>query len=360
MKKKNLMFVCACLLMSHAVSAQSKGEEIQFHRHGSLQLQGGAAYTLGEAGFGDLVSPAVGVHGSYYFTPVWGLRAGVSGYESKGAWVNPLQVYKYNYLQGDIDVVVDLANCFKYNYKRVVNPFLFLGIGLNGAFGNDEAVAVNDGGHTLEYLWRDRQFNPVGRGGIGANVRLGGRVYFNLEVNANVLGDKYNSKKAGNPDWVFNALGGLVIKLGKTHKKVVEEAPEPVAPPVIPEKREPVTPKKAEPVVEKAKVEKLQENVFFKLNSAVIRASEEAKIERLAAYLTANPQAKVVICGYADKATGTPKINDALSLKRAQAVSKALQVKKIDAGRIRVEHKGDSVQPFTEVEKNRVSICIAE
>lgn len=47
MKKKNLMFVCACLLMSHAVSAQSKGEEIQFHRHGSLQLQGGAAYTLG-------------------------------------------------------------------------------------------------------------------------------------------------------------------------------------------------------------------------------------------------------------------------------------------------------------------------
>ena len=60
MKKKNLMFVCACLLMSHAVSAQSKGEEIQFHRHGSLQLQGGAAYTLGEAGFGDLVSPAVG------------------------------------------------------------------------------------------------------------------------------------------------------------------------------------------------------------------------------------------------------------------------------------------------------------
>ena len=77
---------------------------------------------------------------------------------------------------------------------------------------------------------------------------MGGRVYFNLEVNANVLGDKYNSKKAGNPDWVFNALGGLVIKLGKTHKKVVEEAPEPVAPPVIPEKREPVTPKKAEPV----------------------------------------------------------------------------------------------------------------
>ena len=197
MKKKNLMFVCACLLMSHAVSAQSKGEEIQFHRHGSLQLQGGAAYTLGEAGFGDLVSPAVGVHGSYYFTPVWGLRAGVSGYESKGVWVNPLQVYKYNYLQGDIDVVVDLANCFKYNYKRVVNPYLFLGVGLNGAFGNDEAVAVNDGGHTLEYLWRDRQFNPVGRGGIGANIRLGGRVYFNLEVNANVLGDKYGQSGLG-------------------------------------------------------------------------------------------------------------------------------------------------------------------
>lgn len=69
MKKKNLMFVCACLLMSHAVSAQSKGEEIQFHRHGSLQLQGGAAYTLGEAGFGDLVSPAVGGAWQLLFYP---------------------------------------------------------------------------------------------------------------------------------------------------------------------------------------------------------------------------------------------------------------------------------------------------
>ena len=63
MKKKNLMFVCACLLMSHAVSAQSKGEEIQFHRHGSLQLQGGAAYTLGEAGFG------------YWYLRLWGCMA---------------------------------------------------------------------------------------------------------------------------------------------------------------------------------------------------------------------------------------------------------------------------------------------
>ena len=229
-------------------------------------------------------------------------------------------------------MVVDLANCFKYNYKRVVNPYLFLGVGLNGAFGNDEAVAVNDGGHTLEYLWRDRQFNPVGRGGIGANIRLGGRVYFNLEVNANVLGDKYNSKKAGNPDWVFNALGGLVIKLGKHTQEGGRRSSRAGGSTRDTGKREPVTPKKAEPVVEKAKVEKLQENVFFKLNSAVIRASEEAKIERLAAYLTANPQAKVVICGYADKATGTPKINDALSLKRAQAVSKALQVKKDRCG----------------------------
>lgn len=323
-------------------------------------MQGGASYTLGEAGFGDLVSPAVGLHGSYYFTPVWGLRAGVSGYESKGAWVNPLNVYKYNYLQGDIDVTVDLANCFRYNYKRVVNPYLFLGVGFNGAFGNDEAVALHDGGHTLEYLWRERRFSPVGRGGIGVNIRLGGRVYFNIEANANVLSDRYNSKKADNPDWVFNALGGLVIKLGKTHKKVVEETPEPVAPAVEPARREPAAPKKVEPVVEKARVEKLQENVFFKLNSAVIDAEGQAKIARIAAYLAAHPQAKVVVCGYADKATGNPKLNDALSLKRAQAVGQALQAAKVDSGRIQVDHKGDTEQPFIENEKNRVCVCIAE
>lgn len=40
-----------------------------------------------------------------------------------------------------------------------------------------------------------------------------------LEGNANITTDKYNSKKAGNADWYFNALAGLRINLGKSHTK---------------------------------------------------------------------------------------------------------------------------------------------
>ena len=58
-----------------------------------------------------------------------------------------------------------------------------------------------------------------------------------LEGNANITSDKYNSKKAGNADWYFNALAGLRINLGKSHTKTepVKEAPVPVQEYVKPE-----------------------------------------------------------------------------------------------------------------------------
>ena len=40
-----------------------------------------------------------------------------------------------------------------------------------------------------------------------------------LEGNANMISDKYNSKKADNPDWYFNALAGVRINLGKGYTK---------------------------------------------------------------------------------------------------------------------------------------------
>ena len=49
-----------------------------------------------------------------------------------------------------------------------------------------------------------------------------------------------------------------------------------------------------------------------------------------------------------------------LSQKRAKAVAAALAAKGIDASRVDVDFKGDTVQPFDGVEKNRVTICVAE
>ena len=45
---------------------------------------------------------------------------------------------------------------------------------------------------------------------------------------------------------------------------------------------------------------------------------------------------------------------------RAENVAKALTAAGIDAARITVDAKGDTVQPFAENDMNRVTIAIAE
>jgi len=182
-------------------------------RYWYLQVQAGAAYTLGEGNFGDLVSPAVALSAGYHFSPVWGLRFGFSGWEAHGAWVSPYSPYGYNFLQGNVEATLDLANLFgRYNPTRTVNPYLFAGIGLNYAFNNDEAVAINNAGYTLDNLWTDSKAFAVGRFGLGVNFRVSKRVQLGLEVNANILSDKFNSKKAENVDWHFNAMAGLTAR----------------------------------------------------------------------------------------------------------------------------------------------------
>ena len=52
----------------NALAQQSKSDEsLEFNPHWSIGLQGGGTYTLGETGFGDLISPAFYLTGSYKF-----------------------------------------------------------------------------------------------------------------------------------------------------------------------------------------------------------------------------------------------------------------------------------------------------
>lgn len=369
MKLSNLFIATVLSFSTLASVAQTSSQSLSvndenqyvFNPHWYMQVQAGASHTLGEASFGDLISPAMGVYAGYQFTKLWGLRAGLTGWEAKGAWATPKQIYKYNYLQGNIDATLDLGNLFcRYNPKRFFNPYLFLGIGINGAFNNDEAVAINSSGHRLQYLWTDNKVNVVGRGGLGASLRLSDKVFFNIEANANVLSDHYNSKKAGNPDWQFNALAGFTFKFGKSHKKtepVVYHNPEPVRPAPAPAaKQEPEYEPKQEPVV---KAEALHENIFFTIGSAKIRQSEESKIQNLAEYMKKYQNANVEICGYADKGTGNAAVNKRLSEKRAYAVADALKEQGIADSRISIDFKGDKEQPFSANNDNRVCICIA-
>ena len=317
--------ILAALLLASTTSlfAQKETEKIEFRPHWYMQVQGGIGHTIGEGKFSDLVSPAAALSAGYRFTPVWGLRGG-------------------------------------FNHKRFFNPYLFAGIGVNMAFNNDDAVALNEAGNKLQYLWDDTKAFVAGRLGVGMDFRICDAVAFNLEGNANTLSDHFNSKKAGNADWQFNILAGVSIRFGKGYTRKTQKA----APTSIPPRNVPKEEPKEDPkpvVVPEKKTEKLQPiqvNVFFKINSAVIRPEEAGKVDELAAYLQKNPAAQVTLTGYADVQTGNHRLNKTLSARRAQAVADALTAKGIAADRITADSQGDTVQPFATPEENRVTICI--
>ena len=205
----------------------------------------------------------------------------------------------------------------------------------------------------MAYLWDKNKISPAGRAGLGVAIRLAEKVFFNIEANANVMSDKFNSKKAGNADWQFNALAGFTFKFGKPSRTTepVYYEPTPTPPPApAPVKEEPAP----APVVEEVKP--MTQNVFFEINSAEIRTSEENKIASLVSYLKEHSNAKVSLCGYADKQTGNARINERLSKERAEAVAEALKAQGIAESRITVDYKGDTAQPFGTAEENRVTI----
>ena len=376
MKAFKTLFTVALAGLSTAAMAQATytdkdGNDYTFKKHAFLDLQGGAQYTLGEAKFGDLISPNVQLGIGYQFTPVFGMRLQANGWQSKGGWNGykatkdgtPYTAdYKFKYVAPGLDFMFNLSNLFcGWNPNRVFNATAFIGGGANFAWGNDEVneIAANikdQRSYLLEYLWDGTKVRPFGRAGIDLEFKVSKAVSIMIEGNANITSDKYNSKKAGNADWYFNALAGLRINLGKSHTKTepVKEAPVPVQEYVKPEP-------KPQPKVEEKKVEEIRRDVFFVINSNKIASNEESKIKEVVDFLNANPDAKVVVTGYADAGTGNNTINDRISAKRAAAVVKVLKEKYgIEESRITEDSKGARVQPFSENDKNRVSIMVAK
>ena len=375
---KRVLFASALLLGATSAMAQvtytdKEGNEYQFKKHAFLDLQGGAQYTLGEAKFGDLISPNVQLGLGYQFSPLFGMRLQANGWQSKGGWAgfraNPGETpynatYKFKYVAPGVDFMFNLSNLFcGWNPNRVLNVTAFLGGGANIAWDNDEVNELattikNTSAYNLEYLWDGTKVRPYGRAGLELAFKVSKSVSLMIEGNANVISDKYNSKKADNPDWYFNALAGLRINLGKSAtKKEKPVEPEPAPAPV--QKVEEPAPAPA-PVVEK-KVEEIRRDIFFTINSNKISAKENQKILEVIDFLVKYPEAKVVVTGYADKGTGNDRVNDRIAAKRAAAVVWMLEKRYgIPAERITEESKGARVQPFAENDKNRVSIMIAK
>ena len=370
-----LLVIGSTAAMAQASYTDKDGNEYQFKRHWFLDIQAGGQYTVGEASFSDLLSPNFQGAIGYQFSPVFGLRAQMNGLWSKGGWAGfrskvgekPYNAkYKFKYIAPGVDFMFNLSNLFcGWNPNRVFNISAFAGGGINWAGGNQEindiaATLENLNDYNLEYLWQGKKVRPYGRAGIDLEFKVSKAVSIMLEGNANMISDKYNSKKADNPDWYFNALAGVRINLGKSYTKKAKPVEEPAPAPAP--KQEYVAPKpEPKPAPVEKKVEEIRRDIFFTINSYKIAPAEEAKIREVVDFLGKNPEAKVVVTGYADKGTGNERINDRIAAKRAAAVVWMLEKRYgIPAERITEESKGARVQPFAENNMNRVSIMIAK
>ncbi len=419
MKLKSLTLILAAVLGAHSAFAQQSTTDpsVEFNPHWYGQIQGGVGYTIGETAFKSLISPAGALSVGYQFNPNWGARFVVSGYQGKGNVVAPLEVYKFNYLQGAVDVTLDLANLIcGYNHQRVVSPYLLAGVGAAYGFNNGAAkVEKTVPEQYFALLWDKSMITPVGRFGAGVEFHLTQAIALSLEVNGNVLSDRFNSKKVGHPDFQYNALAGLKFNFGKSTRpcakyfaeiaaaeaaaaalkaqkeaeeaarlaaekiaaaeaaaaalkaqKEADEAARLAAEKAAAEKLAAEKAAAEKAAAEKAAAEKLaaemrQINTFFLINSAVISDEEAAKLDRYIDWLKANPDVNLAIAGHADKGTGNKRINQKLSDQRAAAVKDYLMERGIAESRIlSVVGNGDRVQPFEENDLNRVVISTIE
>ena len=380
------MVVAVLLVLTGSVvsAQQSKSDEtLEFRPHWSIGVQGGAAYTLGEADFGKLISPAAALNVQWQFHHAFGLRLGVSGWQGKGAIVIPEEtIYPFRYGQLSADVLMDLTSLIGgFNHKRVCSAYVFAGVG--AAYGFDNSAAAPFMCY-LEHYWEQQFFVP-GRLGLGVDFRLGDVVSLGLEGNTGFYSDKFNSKyEEKSPlDWQFNLLAGLKFRLGKNTRpsqayadKVAAEEAAAAAAAAAKAEAERLAAEKAaaekaaaeRAAAEKAAAEKAaaeraalaaenSKDIDFTIGSSYIRKAEDAKLVALAQWLEANPDFSVAVVGYADKETGSANTNLALSKKRATAVYARLVKLGVPESRITSDYKGDTVQPFQVNEKNRVVLC---
>lgn len=375
MKLNKVILSGVVALSCVSASAQEADKTVNvFTPHWYAQAQIGGQYTLGEIGFGKLLSPNVQVGVGYNFNQVVGARLSLNTWQSKAGQNVAGNVYKWkwNYVAPMVDATFNLTNLFcEYNPDRLVEVGVFGGIGANIAWGNDEAAdaqkAILAGAGKnlaeiqapLENLWDGTKTRFVARVGANVDFRVSDRVKLGVELSANTLSDKYNSKKAGNPDWYFNALVGVKVALGETHTTKVIPAPKPVEK-IIERIIEKPAPAPAPKVESKVVEENFRRDIFFPIGNSNIAKSQTTKIAEIVEYMKENPDAKITLTGYADKGTGSAAFNDKIAARRAQTVYNTLAAKGVAKSRMIKESKGSRVQPFEENDMNRVTICIAK
>ena len=316
-------------------------------------IQGGAQwsafYTSAEHGLGLSRSPFKSFRSNpqasiaigKWFTPGIGLRTKVSGIWGKA------NDQSFKYWNAQEQVLFNLSNMLcGYNPDRVWNVVPFAGAGFaRNCDAKTYAMALSVG--LLNQFYVSRK--------VAINLELGWNRYENDFMSTNIV----NNGERGwdSHDNSLYAEVGLTVNLGKATwnkvpdvdaiKALSQSQIDALNAQLADERAEndrlksELANKKSEPVV---KVEKeyvtTPVSVFFNIDKSAIASKKDlVNVKNLADYSKDN-NAKLVVTGYADSATGPADYNRELSQKRAETVANELVNMGVKRENIQIVAKG--------------------
>lgn len=379
---KKFILITLCLNLAFAAHSQKtvKNSIETFTPSWYVGANGGLNWFLGENNypFGNPISQLsmtqnMGYLGrlelGYHFSPIYSLRSFL-GYRLNNYYNSTVTAISSENLA--VDFLVNLTNIKNYNPDNKLTFSLFAGLGAN-------------------YINSSPVFPVAGslRGGLQTDYNLTSQLALNLIIEGSVLTDNYNKAPAGTPIDLEAAVSlGLSYRLPSSAKKqFITTVIEPEIPEVIKPEETPVviTPEPEKPMVAQDTVkpvevpevvkpvepqpetiatttdmvtDKINEHVFFTINQREIQGDvQKSSMQRIADFIAAHPESKVIISGYADRGTGTVEVNNMISKQRAVIVANTLiREYGVSYKNIWVRWFGSGVQPYAKAYQNRLVI----
>jgi len=346
------------MLLAGAATAQTDVKSFSY-----VEAQGGVQLTSTNAPMDKLITPTASLSFGHYFTPVVGARLHVNAWQSKAGFSDIDQYYKWKYVTPDLDLMLNLTNLFSKSSVHPLNVILLGGVGLNYAWDNKELDDLALPITRTPLRWDDNRLTHNLRAGLRFETNQRKPLGLSLELNANSIDDRFNSKTNDADDWQFTAQIGLSYRFGYKYNepryitKMVE-----VTDSVDVDEPYTYTVKEKQP---ETKMEKksIREVIFFEIRQSDANAASgtDKAIKDVADLMKTSEDAKFTLTGYADKGTGNPRLNKMYAKRRADDVAAKLTGEHgLDAARLTVDSKGDTVQPFEENDKNRCVIITGE
>lgn len=337
-------------------------------------------------GFGKVLEPLVNLSVGKWMDPCWGLRAQISGWQAKLYTdidrLNNGNVYdkfQHKYVNLNMDFMMNLTNLWRqYSPDYKWDMTLFLGPGLSfGKFHNKDLDVVVNGSiglggkyninkywsidlearahlmptffYTTKYTGSEEIAGRNYQDGLlslslGATYTFGGREFTAYEKSTALERQQLNDK-----------INALERDLKNTQSQLeVARVAEAVA------KKELANRPKVENI-EGGTLMEFKQYIGFTLNKNAVTAEQMVVLRAVANYMSEHPDVKMKVVGYADRQTGSAKINLKVSERRAKGVYDLLVNKfGVPANRLSYIGLGDQEQPFNEAEYNRSVIILGE